>query len=305
MTGRNPMSDVRRPLERALTTARFRDDVDDIEAADFYNFSGSSHDWSPASEAPERPPRGQRTFDTSHANSYDPATDGLREGEGSQRTHDSEPKLLEELVRHQLAERTNLPPDVVDRALRESARQVDDENRARYAEIRDAWKEITKTLNQENKRAAAVAEASGEPYRAQTLRNSDVGALAELTGIPEYIVEQVKRDAELVHASEIPDMRPGEGARERRAIERVERAIEELNRRAAEQHGADFTPLQREDLSGDLRMVIDLPSARQVDMPAKYQVCDSCTSTLDVYQRIFPNVRIDAVNLRMERVYPL
>ncbi|MBF6343377.1 hypothetical protein IU421_17525 [Nocardia cyriacigeorgica] len=303
-TGRNPMADVSRPLERALSTARYRSDSAD-DPADFYNFSGASHDWKPASEAPERPPKGQRTFDTTHANAYDPTTDDVRDGEGSARTHDSEPKLLEELVRHQLAEQSGLEPEEVDRILREASRSVDDEARKQYADVRAARQEIDRFLRDENTRLAAEAKLAGSKFSPRTIRDLDPDDVSELTGIPRRIVNEAIQDSQIVHKSVVPDMAPGSGAREDRARERVRRAIDEINPRGVEQRGNSYRPFSTEDISGDLRMVIDLPSARDNNIPARFQVCDSCTGVLDVYQKIFPNVRVDAVNLRMERIYPL
>lgn len=52
-------------------------------------------------------------------------------------------------------------------------------------------------------------------------------------------------------------------------------------------------------------MMIDLPSARRSDIPEEFQICDSCMNLIDVYQRLFPNMRVEALNLALERLYPL
>ncbi len=196
-------------------------------------------------------------------------------------------------------------PEEVDRILREASRSVDDEARKQYADVRAARQEIDRFLRDENTRLAAEAKLAGSKFSPRTIRDLDPDDVSELTGIPRRIVNEAIQDSQIVHKSVVPDMAPGSGAREDRARERVRRAIDEINRRGVEQRGNSYRPFSTEDISGDLRMVIDLPSARDNNIPARFQVCDSCTGVLDVYQKIFPNVRVDAVNLRMERIYPL
>ncbi len=237
VTGRNPMTDEeRRPHERALSTARYRSDRGG-EATDFYNFSGKEHDWSPAAEAPQRPPKGERLFETSYAKSYDPETGGWRDGRGSDRTHDSEPKMFEDLARHQLAEHSGLPRAEVDRALREAARLVDE-----------------------------LAKADENHYK-----------------------NGFKGEVE-------------------RTRDRIELAISELNKRAEEQartNGTTYTPFTARDISGELRMVVDLPSAKRDGTPPDFQVCLSCKKVMLAYERAFPGMRLEVVNRAGERLHPL
>ncbi|MCP2099774.1 MULTISPECIES: hypothetical protein [Actinosynnema] len=234
---RNPASVPHlRPHERTLTTARFTSDSG--STTDAYNFSGKEHNWRPASEAPVGPPRAERIFETAKAGSYDPVTGGWRDGGGSDRVHDSEPKLLEDLARNQLAEHSGLSRDEVDDALRTSAKEVAE-------------------------RAKADPDGYGQDRRRV----------------------QVER-----------------------ARDRVALAIDDLNNRAAaraETAGTTYRPFTAADVRGDLRMVIDLPSAKIDRTPPEFQICKSCQTVLLTYEGVFPNVRVEAVNLANERLYPL
>ncbi|GAB2834274.1 hypothetical protein GCM10027200_37380 [Lentzea nigeriaca] len=237
LTGRNPSTDAeRRPHERTLSTARYRSDRDG-ESADFYNFSGKQHDWSPAAEAPTQPPKNERLFETSNATSYDPENGGWRDGSGTPRANDSEPKMFEDLARHQLAEYSGLSRNEVDTALRQANKMVD-------------------TLNKED-----------ENY----YKNGFKGEV-------------------------------------QRTQDRMSLAIDELNKRAAakaEANGTTYTPFSAADISGDLRMVVDLPSAKRDGTPAEFQICMSCQKVMLTYERIFPNMRLEVVNRAGERLYPL
>ncbi|MRH88626.1 hypothetical protein GFY24_14435 [Nocardia sp. SYP-A9097] len=308
ITHRNPSVDgVRRPLDRALTTARYRSDSNRTPN-DFFNFSGVTHDWSPASEAPARPPKGQRVFETSYASAFDPETGRLSTSEGSDRANDSEPKLYEDVVRHQLAEHSGLSRDTVDDVLAEAIREVDASARTEYAEVRDAWKKINQILIEDNRQASREAEQSGTPYTPRTIRDSTVHELVNDTGLSWDVVERVIEDSQEVHKSLIPDMQPGREVQELRTRARIALAIEELNRRAAveaAEDGIPYTPFSAADVAGDLRMLIDLPSARLSDIPEKFQICDSCMNLIEVYQRVFPNMRVEALNPALERLYPL
>lgn len=224
----------RRPEERALTTGRWRSDEYPDAPRDLYNFSGWQHDWSPANKAPQRPPAGERVYETSRASSYDPETGTWRASQGSDRRHDSEPKFFEELIRAQLAQRSGLQLSEVNSIIHESAELV-------------------------------------ELFATHDPNLSSPGLM---------------------------------GVRERTAA-RIEMAIYEANSRAAAKYGSSYKPFTSADISGDLRLVIDLPAARQINMPPAYQVCRSCEQLMDVYQAVFRNVRIEAVNLKGERVYPL
>jgi Heat-labile enterotoxin alpha chain len=237
LTGRNPSTDAeRRPHERTLSTARYRSDRGG-ESVDVYNFSGKQHDWSPAAEAPQQPPKNERLFETSNATSYDPEGGGWRDGSGTPRVNDSEPKMFEDLARHQLAEYSGLSRNEVDAALREANKLVDRLDKADENYYRDGFK--------------------GEVQRTQ---------------------------------------------------DRMSLAIGELNKRAAAQaeaNGTAYTPFSAADISGDLRMVVDLPSAKRDGTPAEFQICMSCQKIMLAYERIFPGMRLEVVNRAGERLYPL
>lgn len=242
ITHRNPSVDgVRRPSDRTLTTARYRSDSTRAPN-DFFNFSGVTHDWNPASEAPARPPKGQRVFETSHASAFDPKTGRLSRGEGSDRANDSEPKLFEDVVRHQLAEHSGLSREVVDDVLAESIQEADSSARAEYAEVRDAWKKINQLLIEDNKQAAREAAQSGTPFTPRTIRDSTVHELVNDTGLSWDVVERVIEDSHEVHKSVMPDMQPGREAQELRTRARIDLAIEELNRRAGAEAAENGTP---------------------------------------------------------------
>ncbi|MDX8143149.1 hypothetical protein SK854_13560 [Lentzea sp. BCCO 10_0061] len=85
-------------------------------------------------------------------------------------------------------------------------------------------------------------------------------------------------------------------------------AIDELNKRAAaraEANGTTHTPFSAADISGDLRMVVDLPSAKRDGTPAEFQICMSCQKIMLAYERVFPNMRLEVVNRAGARLYPL
>lgn len=229
---RNPTTDdLRRPHERALTTARFRDDVTQVE--DLYSFSGKSHDWAPAKDGPEYP-KHERLFGTKDAGTYRPEL-GMPDPEIKfGRVHDSEPKLLEEVVRRNFAERSGLDRSEVDDIIKKELEKARREESAGTREYRDSLK--------------------------------------------------------------------GETARAR---DRIDGALEEINRRGAERaqaRGETYTPLTRESIEGDLRMVVDLPSAKRDNIPLEFQICDSCTDVIIQYKRLFPNVRVEVINLAGERL---
>ncbi|WP_409462610.1 hypothetical protein [Amycolatopsis sp. GA6-003] len=234
---RNPLTDdVRRPHERALTTARFRDA--NGETVDLYSFSGKSHDWAPAKDGPEWP-KSERLFGTKDAGPYRPEL-GMPDPDGKfGRTHDSEPKLLEEMVRHNFAARSGLDRSEIDDIVK---------------------KEIEKSRREE----AAYLKNNHENMYREGLRGDTA-----------------------------------------RARDRMDGALEEINRRGAEraqQNGQPYTPVTREDISGDLRMVVDLPSTKRDMIPNEYQICDSCTDVILQYKQLFPNVRVEVVNLAGERL---
>ncbi|MFJ6675387.1 hypothetical protein ACIQMJ_30150, partial [Actinosynnema sp. NPDC091369] len=139
--------------------------------------------------------------------------------------------------------------------------------------------------------------------------------LAEHSGLPRDEVDEVLREKlKPIHETSARDARAyphervySEGTKgmAERTKDRVEAAIEELNRRAAaraEAEGRPYTPFTAADISGDLRMVVDLPSAREHGIPAQYTICKSCQKIILNYQRVFPNMRIDIVNLDGERL---
>jgi hypothetical protein len=233
---RNPTTDMdRRPHERALTTARFRDGQTGA-ADDLFSFSGGPNalDWSPPKDGPKWP-KHERLFTTKDAPAYNPAHGGPAPGDnGFGRTNDSEPKLLEELTRRHFAEQSGLPRDEVDKIVK---------------------KQIEKITREEN---------SG----ARTYRDGPKG------------------DTE-------------------RARDKIDSALEEINKEAArraEARGESYTPVTRESVSGDLRMVVDLPSAKRDGTPPEFQVCDSCTDVINDYRRLFRNVNVEVVNLAGEQL---
>ncbi|WP_170308954.1 hypothetical protein [Pseudonocardia hierapolitana] len=114
-------------------------------------------------------------------------------------------------------------------------------------------------------------------------------------------VRTVENDVKF-RRKEYPDDAQGEAARAR---DRVEKTIEILNRNArrnAERNGTDYTPFTVNDIKGDVRLVVDLPSGRTHPLDA--QVCDSCTDVLYSYRSAFPGVggRFEVRNLAQERL---
>ncbi|GAA3892794.1 hypothetical protein GCM10022243_67200 [Saccharothrix violaceirubra] len=92
-----------------------------------------------------------------------------------------------------------------------------------------------------------------------------------------------------------------------RTQDRLDLAISELNKRAskkAEGKGGSYSPFVAEDISGDLRMIVDLPSAKLDGVPPEFQVCLSCQKVMIAYESAFPGVRLEVVNLDGERLYP-
>lgn len=215
----------RRPEERVLTTMRFRDDSTG-EVSDSFNFSGktTSHDWPPAKDA-AHVPNNARLFQTSDAPGWDPDA-GVPTDREWPRINDSEPKLMEELIRNQLAERSGLGPQQIETDIKK-----------------------------------AIKEYGG--------RRSDY-----------------------------PDGLDGDIEFTR---DRMDRAIELANERAAKRN-PEHIPFSRDDISGDIRMVIDLPDSRNNSVPLERQVCDSCTDVLVTALEIFPNIRLEARNIQGDRL---
>ncbi|WP_410641434.1 hypothetical protein [Amycolatopsis sp. lyj-346] len=228
----NPTTDdLRRPQDRALTTSRYRSLEGGVE--DIHSFSGKTHDWAPASEGPSYP-KHERLFETKEAGTYRPELGEPDPNNKFGRTHDSEPKLMEELVRRDFAERSGLPREEVD----------------------DIVKKQIERMRRE--------EAAG----ARTYDNGLKGDIA-------------------------------------RAQDRMDGALDEINRRAAERaaaRGETHTPITREGMDGDLRMVVDLPSTKRDNIPVDYQICDSCQDVIMQFEKLFPNVRVEVVNLKGEEL---
>ncbi|WP_239070180.1 hypothetical protein [Amycolatopsis sp. SID8362] len=228
----NPTTDdLRRPHDRALTTSRYRSL--EGEAESIHSFSGKTHDWAPASEGPSYP-KHERLFETKEAGAYRPELGRPDPEVKFGRTHDSEPKLMEELVRRDFAERSGLPRGEVDEIVR---------------------KQIEKLRRE---------EATGS-------RAYDNGLKGETA----------------------------------RARDRMDSALEEINRRGAErasERGETYEPITREGMDGDLRMVVDLPSAKRDNIPVDYQICDSCQDVIMQFEKLFPNVRVEVVNIKGEEL---
>ncbi|KDU93154.1 hypothetical protein DV36_03690 [Amycolatopsis mediterranei] len=228
----NPTTDdLRRPHDRALTTSRYRSLEGGVE--DIHSFSGKTHDWAPASEGPSYPKR-ERLFETKDAGTYRPELGQPDPTNKFGRMHDSEPKLMEELVRRDFAERSGLPREEVD----------------------DIVKKQIERMRRE--------ESDG-------LRTYDNGLKGDIA----------------------------------RAQDRMDSALEEINRRAAERaatRGENYTPITREGMDGDLRMVVDLPSTKRDNIPVDYQICDSCQDVIMQFEKLFPNVRVEVVNLQGEEL---
>ncbi|WP_170225988.1 hypothetical protein [Pseudonocardia cypriaca] len=115
-------------------------------------------------------------------------------------------------------------------------------------------------------------------------------------------VRSVENDIKF-RRKEYSDGTPGEAERAR---DRVEKTIEILNRNArrnAERNGVDYTPFTVDDIKGDVRLVVDLPSGRP-DPPGT-QICDSCTSVMLSYEEAFPGAkgRFEVRDLAQEKLY--
>ncbi|MFJ7212371.1 hypothetical protein [Amycolatopsis sp. NPDC098790] len=232
----NPTTDdLRRPHDRALTTSRYRSLEGGVE--DIHSFSGMTdgrfHDWAPASEGPNYP-KHERLFGTREAGTYRPALGEPDPDFKFGRTHDSEPRLMEELVRRDFAERSGLPREEVDDIVK---------------------KQIEKQTREEK-------------VGTRTYDNGLKGDIA-------------------------------------RAQDRMDGALDEINRRGAaraEARGESYTPITREGMDGDLRLVVDLPAAKRDNIPVDYQICDSCQDVFIQFEKLFPNVRLDVVNIKGEEL---
>ncbi|TQM83804.1 PPE-repeat protein [Saccharothrix saharensis] len=228
--GTDPDLDIeRRPNERALTTMRFRPD-DGTDPSDLHGYSGKSHDWPPADETAERPPKNRRLFEDKDAGPYDPDSPTGRSENTSPRTNDSEVKLLEEITRQRFEALSGLTRHDVDVAIQRACKDV--ANDVKF-------------------------------------------------GRKEY-----------------PDHLEGEVERVR---DRVEKTIENLNKigqRNADRNGTEYTPFTVEDIKGDLRLAVDLPSGR--NDPVETQICQSCQDAITQFEAVFPGVRVEARNLAQE-----
>ncbi|MFJ9362864.1 hypothetical protein ACIRRA_00380 [Nocardia sp. NPDC101769] len=340
LTGKHPgLDDTGRPGERALVTGRYRSDHGG-EPHDTFNYSGTPQEWHPASAAPPGPPREGRIFDTTQASAYDPVTGGLADGPGSARFNDAEPKFFENLVRDQLAEHSGLPGETIEEVIRGAIERADAEidstRPSLRAETRHARHVIEFAVHELNERAREAApERSGYiPLRAkdfsphQLARHTGLprdvidalypapdspidtrGTLARLAehGITEEAVRQVFQESLEQLGPQAETFNHFSKLDVRHAQLRMQYAIDEINRLATEfatAHSTDFTPITRDSITGDLRMVVDLPAARTQDMPLEYQICQSCQRVILAYESVFPGMRLEIVNLAGERLHP-
>ncbi|MFC9435567.1 hypothetical protein [Nocardia sp. NPDC057030] len=88
-----------------------------------------------------------------------------------------------------------------------------------------------------------------------------------------------------------------------RTRERLHIAIDRLNERGTQLYGSAYKPFKAADLSGDLRLVVHLPSARTSGAPPYYQVCTSCQNVMLAFETAFPRMRMEVLNLPGERIY--
>ncbi|MEV6095103.1 hypothetical protein [Nocardia sp. NPDC051981] len=340
ITGRHPgLDELGRPGERALVTGRYRSDHRG-EPHDTFNYSGTPQEWHPASEAPAGPPREARIFDTAQASAYDPATGRLAEGAGNDRFNDAEAKFFENLVRDQLAEHSGLSPEQIEAAIRHGIERADAEVESTRpslpAEKRHARHVIEFAVHELNERAR---DAAPDPSAYIPLRAKDFSPhqLARQTGLPHDVIEALypapkdgaidtrhtmQRLAEhgldadtvrQVFQDSVNLLEPDEAFNHfskldvLHATKRMESVLEELNALAknhADEQGTPYTPITRDSITGDLRMVVDLPAARTQDMPLAYQICNSCQRVILAYESVFPGMRLEIVNLAGERLHP-
>ncbi|AYF77061.1 hypothetical protein D7D52_28275 [Nocardia yunnanensis] len=341
MTGKHPaLKDEWRPDTRALVTGRYRSDHDG-GVHDSFNYSGTQQEWSPAAEAPRAPDAGDRIFETANASAYDPATGHWADGKGSPRFNDAEAKFFENLVREQLAEHSGLSRQALDDIIGDAIARADAEiyaDRPSFrAETKHARHIIEFAVHELNERARAAAP-DPSAYTPITARDFSPHQLARFTGLPKDVTEalypvppggRIDTRYTLQHLADhgIPEeaarqvfkesvdtlgLRPDNANHFSKvdvlhAQKRMEYAIEEINRQAAqhaEENGVPFSPITRDSVTGDLRMVVDLPAARTQDMPPEYQICLSCQRVILAYESVFPGMRLEIVNPAGERLHP-
>ncbi|MFG1791240.1 hypothetical protein [Nocardia sp. NPDC049149] len=77
-----------------------------------------------------------------------------------------------------------------------------------------------------------------------------------------------------------------------RARDRVLETIKRLNhigKLKAEKTGYQYIPFTVDDITGDVRLIVDYPAGR--NFPRLEQVCDSCADVMESYQTAFPGIR--------------
>ncbi|QLY30760.1 hypothetical protein H0264_37675 [Nocardia huaxiensis] len=235
--------------------------MDSGSAGEEFGYSGDGHDWPPANETHALPKEEYRLFESKEVALYNPRD----EGNGPSikpRLHDSEVKLLEELSRRHLEELSGLDREAVDDAIRKSVRKIAGWDRRGFPEIPDGPE--GDTLRQRQRIADEIYE--------------------DMREYPRY-----------------PQGLEGEAMRARHRIVEAVRLLNEAAASAASNAGRQHVPFTVHDISGDVRMVVDLPAGR--DYPPAEQICGSCQDVIVAYQEAFPGIRIEVRNLKHEELW--
>ncbi|MFE9579255.1 hypothetical protein ACFYO1_22915 [Nocardia sp. NPDC006044] len=112
-------------------------------------------------------------------------------------------------------------------------------------------------------------------------------------------VKKVARDIENGRV-EYPSGKRGQIQRAKDRVEESIRYLNEIGSRNAAKSGGEYTPFSIDEITGDVRLVMDIPPGRS--FPAFEQICDSCKDVVSTYRAIFPGIRLEIRSLAQDRL---
>ncbi|MBF6512853.1 hypothetical protein IU421_00960 [Nocardia cyriacigeorgica] len=182
------------------------------------------------------------------------------------------------------------------------------------------WRPADETPDRphKNRRLFETKDAAGygRDYTSHRTNDSEVKLLEEvvrleferLSGLSRHEVDvaiqrackEVANDVKF-QRKEYPSAKEGEIMR---TVDRIQRTVDEINKigkRNADRAGTGYSPFALDEISGRIRMVVDLPVGR--DDPPETQVCESCQDVMEAFEIAFPGIQIEVRNLAQEELY--
>ncbi|MBF6082021.1 hypothetical protein IU485_11690 [Nocardia cyriacigeorgica] len=182
------------------------------------------------------------------------------------------------------------------------------------------WRPADETPDRphKNRRLFETKDAAGygRDYTSHRTNDSEVKLLEEvvrleferLSGLSRHEVDvaiqrackEVANDVKF-QRKEYPSGKEGEIMR---TVDRIQRTVDEINKigkRNADRAGTGYSAFALDEISGRIRMVVDLPVGR--NDPPETQVCESCQDVMEAFEIAFPGIQIEVRNLAQEELY--